>query len=462
MCSDEEFKCYIPLLVHYGCKNLEEVIYKNDTLIDFIINKCVTNYDLLTTLYWELCIYKQHKNYLLEKLVKCIKKIYKNTDILSKIEKSRRYFEDIEKMIDEINSQKEYVIGKNTEEQKSINKTKLKELKKRKLDEPITNPLHVNQEIVKLVDFNEKQSKSRPIKLEFLTKKVKMIDIMHKTEDVRIDQIIMNVIKLMGYILSKELGIDLNLVTYNILSLDKDKGIIEMVKNAKTIYEISYRGRKETISNYILRKNSKKTVNTVRKQYLTSMAISCVISYVLGLGDRHLDNIMITNDGRMFHIDFGYLFGREPNPLLPNNKIKITTDMIDTIGGITDKNYRRFTQLVSAIYNCLRKNMNIFLNMLLLLPELTNCQLSRQIIMEEIIQKFLPGEADITRHFSIIEELKPQSYTDHIKDLSHRVNKESMSSVKSNVQYALSTIYSITTRNVAQYFSSSSSTNSND
>jgi phosphatidylinositol 3-kinase len=44
--------------------------------------------------------------------------------------------------------------------------------------------------------------------------------------------------------------------------------------------------------------------------FIKSCAAYSIISYILGFGDRHSDNLLVLNDGTFLHIDYGWIFGK--------------------------------------------------------------------------------------------------------------------------------------------------------
>lgn len=55
--------------------------------------------------------------------------------------------------------------------------------------------------------------------------------------------------------------------------------------------------------------SSSQSYFTARQNYIKSTAIISVVGYLFGLGDRHLENILVDmNTGEIAHVDFNSMF----------------------------------------------------------------------------------------------------------------------------------------------------------
>ena len=115
---------------------------------------------------------------------------------------------------------------------------------------------------------------------------------------------------------------------YDVAQLRRDVVAIQIVPNCVSLSKLSE--QRKSVLEYICDKNDGMSVSGIRRKLMESIAFSSAVSWFFGYGDRHLDNIMVTDDGCIFHIDFGFCFGREPKIGVP--RIRITQDMMNSLG----------------------------------------------------------------------------------------------------------------------------------
>lgn len=291
-----------------------------------------------------------------------------------------------------------------------------------------------------------KKSATRPIVIP-LKSGESFSRILYKSEDLRKDQVIMSIIRIMKDILFRALDIDLNIITYNIQPTSLDGGFIEMVPDCTTLYDIT-ENKHVTLLNYMINHNPKCTVETIRKRFIRSCAAYSVITFLLGLGDRHLDNILLTNKGEMFHIDYGFVLGQDPKPV-KTPSMRITSGMLDAIGGYHSESYQEFKDLAENIYEILRRHVNTFVCLLSLLPKhsgsQTNPRISEKRLLREVAKRFAPGESHDKARNILCTRIDNSTNTTtlskyHVIDFFHRHNKER--TVKNIMTFTLSTTVS--------------------
>uniref|UniRef100_H3DCH7 phosphatidylinositol-4,5-bisphosphate 3-kinase n=1 Tax=Tetraodon nigroviridis TaxID=99883 RepID=H3DCH7_TETNG len=209
--------------------------------------------------------------------------------------------------------------------------------------------------------------------------------------DLRQDMLTLQMIRLMENLWKKE-GLDLRMIPYGCLSTGDKMGLIEVVKNSDTIANIQRNSsnsaataafNKDALLNWLKSKNPEGKLEKAIEEFTLSCAGYCVATYVLGIGDRHNDNIMIRETGQLFHIDFGHFLGNFKRKLGINRErvpFILTYDFVHVIQqGRTNNSekFERFREYCERAYKILCRNGMLFVNLFAMmkaagLPELTS------------------------------------------------------------------------------------------
>uniref|UniRef100_A0AAR2K7Q2 Phosphatidylinositol 3-kinase catalytic subunit type 3 n=1 Tax=Pygocentrus nattereri TaxID=42514 RepID=A0AAR2K7Q2_PYGNA len=239
--------------------------------------------------------------------------------------------------------------------------------------EPIPLPLEPQVRIRGIIPETATLFKSAlmPAKLIFKAEDGEQYPVIFKHgDDLRQDQLILQIISLMDKLLRKE-NLDLKLTPYKVLATSTKHGFMQFVQSVPVAEVLATEGniqsffRKHAPSDKGPYGISSEVMDTYHVELFIGEYISCCFSCMFG--DRHLDNLLLTKTGKLFHIDFGYILGRDPKPLPP--PMKLSKEMVEGMGGMQSEQYQEFRKQCYTAFLHLRRYSNLILNLFSLMVD---------------------------------------------------------------------------------------------
>ncbi|KAH6674938.1 kinase-like domain-containing protein [Halenospora varia] len=299
------------------------------------------------------------------------------------------------------------------------------------IDPPIPLPLDPSIMITGIEPAETQVFKSSlsPIMITFKTLNRQKYQIIFKTgDDLRQDQLVIQIITLMDQLLQKE-NLDLKLSPYKILATGATAGAVQFVPSM-SLQGIVRKHKAPQVLAYLKFNNpDDKAPLGVRKDaldtFIKSCAGYCVITYLLGVGDRHLDNLLLSPDGHFFHADFGYILGRDPKPFAPS--MKVSKEMVEGMGGFNSEQYQQFKQYCLTAYTTLRKSANLILNLFSLMVDanIQDIKLEPDKVVLKVKERFHleMSEEECMKNFDALIEDSANAFAPVVIDLLHGITQ---------------------------------------
>lgn len=189
-------------------------------------------------------------------------------------------------------------------------------------------------------------------------------------DDLRQEVFVMQMIHFYQSVFAKA-SLPIWLKTYRILSTSKDTGMIEFLIDSTSIDSLKksemfpQSGNLRDYFAMIYGTPDTKSFKAAQRNFMLSLVGYSLVSYLLGLKDRHNGNIMIDVRGRLIFIDFGFAMGMAPGHEFSFERapFKLTQDYIDVMGGINSECFAEFKRLFVAGFEAARANSQIALGL---------------------------------------------------------------------------------------------------
>ncbi len=278
-------------------------------------------------------------------------------------------------------------------------------------------------------------------------------------DDLRQDQLVLQLLGVMDKMF-KDVNLNLHLTLYRVLSFSNDEGAMEFVEGSMSLSQVQK--NHGSISNYFkkqARELSLRDADEKRRlaatavtavtatggdpppapalaqggaaadsstfaaaharartereihdemvaRFIKSCAGYCMCTYILCVGDRHLDNILIREDGALFHIDFGYILGHDPRSWAVG-PIRLTRDMIDAMGGRGSPGFDKFISHCCQAYRVLRSKSSLILNLLYLMKDskIENLFDDHETVIQIVRDRFELNRTDESAEIWLLDKL---------------------------------------------------------
>ena len=190
--------------------------------------------------------------------------------------------------------------------------------------------------------------------------------IVKANDDLRQEAMTMQLIKKFDELFKNE-NIPLRLHPYEIIVTSNSGGLIEFINDTISFDALKKKLLEDDLTfTDFFEKYFGDDFEEGQKNFAESLAGYSLVCYLLSIKDRHNGNILLSKDGCIIHIDFGFILGISPggNMNFENAPFKMTRDYVNLMGGVDSAIFCYFKSLFLRGLFVARKNVDIISNLI--------------------------------------------------------------------------------------------------
>ncbi|KAG8343522.1 putative Phosphatidylinositol 3 and 4 kinase [Trypanosoma vivax] len=168
-------------------------------------------------------------------------------------------------------------------------------------------------------------------------------------DDLRQEELALQLVEFFNRIW-REAGLTCSVFPYRALSVSAESGVIECINDACSIDSIKKQCQLAYLPQFFNEAFGPRGSAGFRKaqrNFVETMAGYSIFTYIMQVKDRHNGNIMIMRDGRLLHIDFGFMLVTSPGGLkFESAPFKLSQELLEVMDGACSASFDYFKVLL--------------------------------------------------------------------------------------------------------------------